>query len=120
MFLCELPPHVIAIHVGDADCEKREQNAGAVHLFQIGETLDWTKVAALLVLVVIIERPRTAQKFELANGDVLSRGRNVPQHESQKTRHRRPPNTTPALTRTARPSPDFSRNLLSKLSSRAE
>ena len=79
MFLCELPPHVIAIHVGDADCEKREQNAGAVHLFQIGETLDWTKVAALLVLVVIIERPRTAQKFELANGDVLSRWRNVPQ-----------------------------------------
>ena len=57
MFLVELPPHVIAIHVGDADSKEREQNAGAVQLFQVSETLDRTKVAALLVLVVITKRP---------------------------------------------------------------
>ncbi len=82
MFLVELPPHVIAIHVGDADGEKREQNAGAVYPIQIGETLDRTKVDALLVLVVISERPRTTLKLELPNGYVLPCGWNVSQHES--------------------------------------
>jgi len=84
MFLVKLPPHVIAIHVGDADGEKREQNAGAIHLVQIGETLDRTKVATFLVLVVIAERPRTTLKFELANGYVLPSGWNVSQHESSR------------------------------------
>ena len=82
MFLVELPPHVIAIRVRNADGEEREQNAGAVDLLKIGETLDRTKVAALLVLIVIAERPRTAPKFKLANGDVFPRRWNVSQHES--------------------------------------
>jgi len=82
MFLVELPPHVIAIRVRNADGEEREQNAGAVDLFKIGETLDRAKVAAPLVFVVIAERPHTALKFELANGDVLPFGWNVSQHES--------------------------------------
>lgn len=91
MFLVELPPHVIAIHVGDADGKEREQNAGAGQLFQIGETLDRTKVAALLVLVVIAERPRTAPKFKLANGDVFPRRWNVSQHESSRLMRRSQP-----------------------------